>query len=441
MSLEPTPGDSPRPTAGSSPGYTRYALGVLVVVYMFNMVDRNILNILLEDIKEDLGATDTQLGLLVGPAFAIFYTFAGLPIARLADRRSRRAVISVGLAVWSLMTAVSGLVRSYPQLLLARIGVGVGEASCSPAAHSLISDYFPPERRGRAFAIYAVGAPLGAVAGYLVGGWIAEFFGWRTALMVVGLPGIAFAVFVWLTLREPVRGIYEETTPPETSLLSAMRFMSGLPALRHLLIGGAVHAFASVGVGAWHAPFLMRAHEMGAGEAGSWLAGLGLVGALGTYGGGWVGDRLARRDQRWYLWSTGWATLVAVPFYVGFYLWPSRNGALAMAVPAVMLGAFFSGPIVAMTQALVRSNMRAVASAVMLFLTNIIGYGLGPLVVGALSDRLTPSVGTTGIRYALLVVVASNLWASVHFFLAARTLLRDLEAKNAREPATASLSQ
>ena len=437
MNSESAPGDSSPPTAepaAAAPGYARFALSVLVVVYVFNMVDRNILNILLEDIKEDLGATDTQLGLLVGPAFAIFYTFAGLPIARLADRHSRRAVISIGLAIWSLMTAVSALARSFPQLLLARIGVGVGEASCSPAAHSLISDYFPPERRGTAFATYALGAPLGAVVGFLAGGWIAEIFGWRRALMVVGLPGIAFAVFVWLTLREPVRGIYEDFTPPETSLRSALRFMSGLPALRHVLIGGAVHSFASVGVGAWHAPFLMRTHEMGAGEAGTWLAGLSLLGALGTYGGGWVGDRLARRDQRWYLWATGWATLAAVPFYVGFYLWPSRNGAIAMAIPAVILAAFFFGPIIAMTQALVRSNMRAVASAVLLFLTNIIGYGLGPLAVGAISDRLTPTVGPTGIRYALLVVVASNLWASVHFFLAARTLIPDLEAKNAPEP-------
>ena len=182
---EPSPAE---PTAVTSE-QARYALGLLVVVYVFNMVARNILHVLLESIKEDLGATDLQLGLLVGPAFAVFYTFAGLPIARIADRSSRRTVISIGLAVWSLMTAVSGLVRSYPQLLLARIGVGVGEASCSPAAHSLIADLFPPERRGRAFAIYAIGAPLGGVAGYLVGGWVAEFFGWRSALMVVGLPG------------------------------------------------------------------------------------------------------------------------------------------------------------------------------------------------------------------------------------------------------------
>ncbi len=419
-----------------SRGQARWALGVLLAVYVFNMVDRNILNVLLEDIKAELGVSDTQLGLLIGPAFAIFYTFAGLPIARLADSRSRRAVITVGLALWSLMTAVSALVRSFPQLLLARIGVGVGEASCSPAAHSMISDLFPPERRATAFSIYALGGPVGGVVGFLVGGWVAELFGWRPALLVVGLPGIAFALFVWLTLREPPRGVHDDAAPPATSLGAVLRFMSRLPGLRHVLIGGAVHSFASVAVASWHAPFLMRVHEMGAGEAGTWLAGLSVLGALGTYAGGSLSDRLARRDVRWYLWATGWATLAAVPFYLGFYLWPGRTGALALAVPAVLFAAFFFGPVIAVTQSLVRSNMRAVASAVMLFLNNIIGYGLGPLAVGWLSDRLTPSLGSEGIRYALLIVIVTNLWAATHFFLGARTLRRDLEAKHAGEGAS-----
>jgi predicted MFS family arabinose efflux permease len=404
---------------------------VLVVVYIFNMVDRNILNILLEPIKAELGVSDTLLGLLIGPAFAIFYTFAGLPIARIADRSSRRAVISIGLAVWSLMTAVSALVRTFPQLLLARIGVGVGEAACSPAAHSLISDYFPPERRATAFSIYALGSPLGALVGFAAGGWIAEFFGWRRALMVVGLPGVAFAVFVWLTLREPRRGTYEQDAPPATSLPEAIRFMSRLPALRHVLLGGAIHSFASVAVASWHAPFLMRVHEMGPGQAGTWLAGLSIFSAIGTFAGGSLSDRLARRDIRWHLWATGFATLAAVPFYLGFYLWPGTGGALALAVPGVLLAAFFFGPVIAVTQSLVRSNMRAVASAVMLFLNNIIGYGLGPLAVGAISDRLAPSLGNQSIRYALLIVIVTNLWATAHFFLGARTLRRDLEAKAA----------
>jgi MFS family permease len=426
-SSEPNPTDP----AAASPGHARYALGVLVAVYVFNMVDRNILNVLLEHIKAELGASDLQLGLLVGPAFAIFYAVAGLPIARLADRHSRRMVISLGLAVWSLMTAVSALVRSYPQLLLARIGVGVGEASCSPAAHSLISDYFPPERRGTAFAIYAIGAPLGAVLGFLIGGWVTELFSWRGALMVVGLPGVVFAGFVWLTLREPVRGIHEKQTVASVSMGDALRFMARLPALRHVLLGASVHAFASVGVGSWHAPFLMRVHEMGAGEAGSWMALLAVGSAIGTYVGGKLSDRLGRRDVRWNLWATGAATLAAVPFYLGFYFWPSRGGALAMAIPAGMLAAYFTAPTIAMTQALVRPNMRALASAVMLFLANMIGTGLGPLVVGAVSDALTPEHGRHAIRYALLIVVATNLWASIHFFLGARTLRRDLTASGA----------
>ncbi len=408
--------------------YTRYALGVLVVIYVFNMIDRNILNVLLEPIKAELGASDLQLGLLVGPAFAIFYAIAGLPIARLSDRYSRVTVISIGLAVWSLMTAVSALVRNYPQLLLARIGVGVGEASCSPAAHSLISDYFPPERRATAFAIYAIGAPLGAVIGFLIGGWITELFGWRGALLVVGLPGVVFAGFVWLTLREPVRGIHETAPTSSIPMGQALRSMAALPALRHTLIGASVHAFASVGVGSWHAPFLMRVHEMRPGEAGSWLAVLATMSALGTFAGGRISDLLARRDVRWNLWASGVATLGCLPFYLGFYFGPSKGFALAMAFPASALAAFFTAPTIAMTQALVRPNMRALASAVMLFLANMIGTGLGPIVVGALSDWLAPDFGTLSIRYALLAVVASNLWAGVHFFLGARTLKRDLAA-------------
>ena len=420
-------------SAGTHPnemtrGYTRYALGVLVLVYVFNMVDRNILNVLLEPIKEELGATDLQLGLLVGPAFAIFYAVAGIPIARISDRYSRRTVISAGLVVWSMMTAVSAFVRTYPQLLLARIGVGVGEASCSPAAHSLLSDYFPPDRRATAFAIYAIGAPLGAVLGFLIGGWVTEFFSWRQALLVVGLPGIVFAAVVWFTLREPVRGAFESAPLSNIPLRDALGSMARLPALRHTLIGAAVHAFASVGVGSWNAPFLMRVHEMSPGQVGTWMAVLAMMSAVGTFAGGRITDWLARRDVRWNLWASGVATLGALPFYLGFYLLAGREMALAMAFPASMLAAFFTAPTIAMTQALVRPNMRALASAVMLFMSNMVGTGLGPLMVGFLSDWLTPEYGSQAIRYALLVVVGSNLWAAIHFFLGARTLRRDLES-------------
>ena len=316
--------------------------------------------------------------------------------------------------------------------------MGVGEAGCSPPAHSLISDWFPPERRATALSIYSLGIPIGGAIGLFAGGWLNEYFGWRTAFLVVGLPGVALAAVVRLTLREPPRGWSEGGAPaaPTASSESAgavLRFVLRRRSFVHLSIAGALHAFYGYGAAAFVPAFFVRLHGFSTGELGTWLAAIGITtGALGTFLGGWVGDWIGQRDARWYMWVPGYATLAYVPIAFAFYLWPDGYGALAFLVPATILGSMYLGPTFAMTQALVRPHMRALASALLLFILNLIGLGLGPQVVGIVSDLLAPRLGAESIRYALLgVVVLCALWSTAHYFLAARTLREDLQARDA----------
>jgi MFS family permease len=415
-----------------SPGYARYALGLLFVVYVFNFVDRQILSILLEPIKADLGVSDTAMGFLTGIAFALFYTVAGIPIARLADRRSRRTIIAVGLFVWSAMTAASGLARSFPQLALARVGVGIGEAACTPPAHSLLADYFPPERRATALAVYGMGIHVGILFGFLVGGWMNEMFGWRQAFWVVGLPGVVLAVVVRLTLREPLRGAadglhHRASGADVPSSRDAAREIWSLRSLRHMALGAGLHSFAGYGLAAWGPAFLARVHHMGSAEIGTWLGLItGIGGAAGAILGGMLVDRLSHRDKRWALWIPAIASTIEVPLLIAFLLLPSVNAALLVAVPAILAGAMWLGPIFAATQNLVRPAMRALTSALMLFVVNLIGLGLGPQAVGVLNDLLAPTFGAEAVRYSLCLVGLTNLWAAGHFAWGARTLRGDL---------------
>jgi MFS family permease len=419
-----------------SDGYRRYVLGLLLVVYVVNFIDRSIVNILLEPIKQEFNPSDTALGFLSGVAFAIFYATLGIPIARWADRGVRRDIIALALFLWSGMTALCGLARTFPQLVLARIGVGIGEAGCSPPAHSILADYYPPEQRGRAFATYALGIPIGTAFGFLLGGWMTEALGWRSAFLVVGLPGIALALIVRLTLREPPRGHSEARTREPAAAPTARevaRTMWRLGSFRHLAAAATLHAFVGYGVANWNAAFLARSHGMSPGEIGTWLALVGIVGGgLGTYLGGVLSDRFGKRDARWSLWVPGISTLIAVPFSVAFYLAPDVRTALAFAVIPVFFGAMYLGPTFSITQALAPLRMRAVASAFLLFLLNLIGLGLGPLAVGVLSDELTPRFEKESLRWSLVVMVSVNLWSGIHYFLGARTLRADLAGASAR---------
>ena len=409
-----------------------YALGLLTVVYTFNFVDRQLLSILQESIKADLLLSDQQLGLLTGFAFALFYTVAGIPIARYADRNNRRNVVAIAIALWSFMTAISGLVQSYLQLLLARIGVGVGEAGGSPPAHSMISDIFPPERRASALAFYSMGINFGILFGFLAGGWLNEFFDWRVAFFVVGAPGIVVALFVRYTLREPIRGLMEDRqdVATDTPFPEVLKLLWSRLSFRHLAIGGALNAFAGYSSSNWTASFMIRSHDMSTGELGTWLALImGVGGAIGVFWGSYIAERLAKFDVRWYMWMPTITGMICVPFMIATYLVEGAYTALIVSIVPGILFNVYLGNSLAMTHALVGLRMRAVASAILFFLINLIGMGLGPWGVGLLSDMLSAELANESLRYAMLYLLPAAMgWSAVHFLLASRTLEKDLEA-------------
>ena len=416
-----------------SPGYARYVLSVLFLVYVFNFIDRQILSILIDPIKEELGASDTQMGFLTGIAFAVFYTGFGIPIARWADRGVRRSIIAIGLTVWSVMTALCGLAQNFLQLAAARIGVGVGEAAGSPPAHSLISDYFPPERRAAALSIYNIGIPVGVMIGYLAGGWIVEFFNWRVAFFVVGIPGVLLALVMRFTVREPPRGMSEAAgaDTESYSLGDVIRFLRSLRSFMLLAVASGIASLTAYGFGAWVPPFLGRVHGMGSGEIGTWMGlGTGIGGALGMVVTGFAADRLARRDPRWYLWIGAGTIAVYFPFMVAFLLIDQAIPAILFYFVPLTLGAVYLGPAIAMTHALVTVRMRALASSILLFILNLIGMGLGPQIVGILNDVLEPKYGIEAIRYSLLWVGMAKILALVLFLLAAKYVKEDLKAKH-----------
>ncbi len=407
-----------------------YALGILTLVYSFNFIDRQLLAILQEAIKVELALSDSQLGLLTGFAFAAFYVTAGIPIARWADRGNRRDIVALSLFIWSFMTAVSGFVQSYLQLLLARIGVGVGEAGGSPPSHAMISDIFPPERRASAIGFYSTGVNIGILFGFLAGGWLNEFFGWRVAFLVVGLPGVLLALLVRMSVREPVRGLSENRQAAQGGVPfgEVLRVLWSRRSFRHLAMGAGLNAFCGYAAANWTASFMIRTHGMNTGELGSWLALiLGAGGAIGVFGGGLLADHLAPRDRRWYAWLPAITGLLSLPFMVGIYLATDPYLALGLAVVPGIVSNVYLGNTIATTHGLVGLRMRAMSSAALFLILNIIGLGLGPWTIGIVSDLLEPALGTESLRCAMLYILpAVMFWSVCHFYLAAVTLRQDL---------------
>lgn len=416
----------------SSPKASYYALGVLTVVYSFNFIDRQLLAILQESIKEELLLSDSQLGLLTGFAFAMFYVTAGIPIARWADRSNRRNILSLSLFIWSFMTAISGLVQNFVHLLLARIGVGIGEAGGSPPSHSMISDIFPPEKRAGALGFYSTGVNIGILFGFLLGGWINEFFGWRTAFLVVGAPGILLALLVRFTLAEPVRGLADkrQVVVEQAPFKDVLGLLWSRHSFRHMALGAGLNAFCGYSIANWTASFMIRSHGMSTGELGTWLAAIiGGGGALGVFFGGVLADKLSPRDKRWYMWLPALFGAFCLPFMAGVYIVDAPYPALMFSiVPGVFFNVYL-GCTLATTHALVGLRMRATASAILLLVINIIGLGAGPWSIGLLSDYFEPTLGQDSLRYAMLYILPGIMaWSVCHFALASRNLRAELDA-------------
>jgi predicted MFS family arabinose efflux permease len=434
-----------------TPAYRNYILGALLVVYTFNFIDRVVIAIIQEPIKVEFGLTDFQLGLLGGPAFAVLYTFLGIPIARLAERSNRMTILSICLAIWSGMTALCGFANSYAMLLMARIGVSVGEAGCTPPAQSVISDYFPADRRATAISIYALGVPIGSMLAAIGGGWLAQEFGWRSAFLILGVPGLILAVIIKLTVKEPPRQA-SATAAQAPGFGAAFKELSKKPTFWHVAFGSALASFVGYGVGQYLNSFLMRTHGLTLLES-SRLTGvvLGLAAAFGTFFAGWLADRLVKRYPNALAWLPALGFFIATPFYLVGYMMPSIWVALPFLVVGAITHYFYLGCMYATTQGIVQPRLRATATAVLLFIVNLLGYGLGPPVIGALSDFLATShmatlgvapalckdaaaaVGNTacaaasefGLRWAIFIGLFGYLWAGLHFLLAWRTLRRD----------------
>jgi len=407
-----------------------YTLFILTAVYAFNFIDRQILVILQPLIKAELHLSDTQLGLLSGFSFAIFYTTVGIPIARLADRSNRRNIIAVALTVWSGMTALSGLAQTYWQLLLARIGVGIGEAGGSPPAHSMISDMFEPKKRATALSIYSAGLYLGVVLGYVFGGYLGQHYGWRTTFLMVGLPGVLLALVLRLTVREPARGHHDGGEVGEQpSLKDTLSYVWRLKSFPLFAFGCAMAAFVSYGTSNFMPPFLVRYHDIPLSQIGL-LLGLtgGGGGMLGTFLGGTLTDRLAKNDPRWYLWLPGLTGVAAIPIGIVLYLTDNTALMLGLYFIAAMLGTMYLAPSIAVAHRLVSPRMRAMASAILFFVLNLIGLGLGPVVVGAISDILHHITGQESLRSALIIGMSLALIKGYLFWKGGKNLPEDLAA-------------
>ena len=427
-------------TAGSVPGSRsiRVTLWILLIVYIFNFIDRQIVNILAEPIARDLGLNDTQIGLMTGLAFALFYTVLGIPIARFADRAStnRPKVIAVALALWSAMTALCGLAQNFAQLLLARIGVGVGEAGCTPPAHSLISDMVPPERRSSALAFYSLGIPVGTLMGMIIGGTLADNVGWRDAFVIVGLPGVALALLVWFVLKDPRHADAatiprNQNQPAALPLKEALREVMLSRAFVLLLCAGSGASFLAYGKTTWTTIFFQRTHDLSPGQVGFWFGIVaGIAGILGTWLGGYLADRFGAKNRRHVLSAPAIGMALAVPLAILAYQAPTWQLALALLFLPTVFNSFYYGPTYSAAQGLVPLRARAIAAATLLFFQNLIGLGLGPLFFGVLSDWIQPVYGAESVRYVLYGAAFLGLVPAFFFWRCGLLLNAELDQKD-----------
>ena len=433
-SASETDGDNSKADQLFSESYSQYVLGMLTVVFVFNFIDRQIFAILAQPIKADLGLSDLEVGALSGVAFGIFYATLGIPIARLADRYSRVNIVAISLTLWSLMTTLQGFAVNFWQLAIARIGVGVGEAGGSPPSHSILSDYFAPDKRASVMGVYALGIPIGILFGNLAGGWINEFFGWRNAFLVVGVPGVVLALILKKTVKEPPRGhseqrVHQVENVPFTTVIKTMWSYG---TFRHLSIGAGVQAFVGYATIAWMPSFLIRAHDMSSGEVGTALGLIiGIFGGIGTFFGGRWSDKLAMKDKRWLMWLPAVSFLAATPFMLGALMVGNLYLSLACYAAPALLVNIYAGATFGSNQTLAPPAMRAAAAALLLFIVNIIGLVFGPTAVGLGSDYLQANMNmndTDSLRYALMCCSLVYIIAAFNYYCAGRHIREDFEA-------------
>ncbi|MCR6644396.1 MAG: MFS transporter [Terricaulis sp.] len=405
---------------------------ILGLIYAFNYLDRQIVAILVEPIKADLNLTDTQIGLVSGFAFALFYTTFGIPVAWLADRTNRVRVVAIACFVWSLFTGLCGMAGNFAHLLAARIGVGIGEAGGAAPSMSIISDYFPPHRRGGAISIWSLGVPLGATAGVALGGWVAAEFGWQWAFFAVAAPGIFLSVLLWLVVREPKRGRYDAapTTPvqsePQPSIMECIRDYLRNPTLSLLLLAAATYSFVFNAFATWAPALLMRAKGAEMSDIAAYYSiVIGLAMAIGMFLSGFLADRYARKNPSAFALIPAWALAIGVPFFIMGVLADGWGAALIWFAIPMAMNMMFVAPGMAIVQNIAPPNQRSTSAAILLFVNNLVGMGLGPLYIGFVSEQLSHTYGAkAGLEYAMLSLTPFYPLAVIALVLVARSLAR-----------------
>ena len=438
-----------------SVGYTRYVMWLLMIMLVVNFLDRQIINILAEPIKHDLGLADWQVGIMTGLAFAIFYTLFGLPVASLADRMDRSRIIGVALIIWSFFTAGCSLAQNFTQMLLFRIGVGVGEAGGTPPAHSLIVDVVPESRRAFWLAFYSVGNPLGALLGMVMGGVVGSLYGWRTAFLIAGVPGVVLGLLVLTTVRDPRAAHRRRLAAADAKVPNfseTIRFLKARPTFVTIAVAAALKSLIGYGNAPFSASFFLRTHPAEIAGMADWLGrtigaemkpigflgltlglGLGISGIAGTLLGGYLADRLSRDDVRGYMTGPAYSVLAAVPVSMAAYLVDSAAIALSLLCVSAFLTAFWYGPVFSTAQALAVPAMRAKTAALLLLIVNLLGLGLGPLFTGALSDVLNHAgMGEAGgLRMSLVLMSSLGVLSFIGFLMARRTIAQDIQSTTA----------
>jgi len=429
--------------AGGYPGYgTRpyraYLLGVLMVIYGLNLADRGLVGLLQEKIKPEFHLGDFELGLLGGPAFALCNTLAGLPLARLSERFNRIGVLAICTAIWSVMTACCGLAVSFPMLLLARFGVGIGEAGCLPPTQSVISDYFPADKRATAISLHLTAIPVGTIAASAIGAVVADLYGWRMAFIALGAPGILVAILCWLTVKEPPRGgSAEKVAAP--GIVAALKEISGKASFWHIALATGLVNFVAVGNGQYLVSFMLREYHVSLTKVGLVLGPvIGGVTVLSVYGVGRIISHLAEKDRAWLARWPGIGVAIGVPVSLAAYMARSFAIMVGLQVVGLLCTNAYLISLYTTAQGVVQPRMRATATAtaLVIMVINTIGYGLGPPVVGALSDFLKDHVvafglsdpahaAAEGLRYALMCGALVNLWASLHYLIGSTKLKND----------------